>query len=228
MGTSLTSYMKNTALTLDSKKMAAALEEAADDASTGSGAGVLYLNFSGKRGTYALGPDKENIDPTEPYILEPASAFKGWQCWLKNTPEHKIKWSVYHPESEVAEEDLEYHGPYKDNEGWKKVLGVGFISKDGTNIEFSIDSVSGRNALSAVFKEVTARMAAEEPDMPILTMDAEEFTAQGQTNLKPKFTIISWASRENVEAYLSDVGYTFDDLVAGKKVTAAQKKKLAA
>ena len=233
MSGSLTAYLANAALTVSDEAMAAAIQNTTDDAKTGGSSGVTYLNFSGKRGTYSLGKDKAGINPWTLFIMEPRSIFTGWQCWKSSKPVAKAKWSIYSPDKAVAEEDLEDHGPYKATagEGWKMMLGVGLVTTDGTTgmIEFSTDSVSGRNALSGLINEVRERLLAKEPTIPLIQLDAEEFTAQDQKNFKPKFIVDAWVDREAVEAFLHpDVAYNLGALRGGAKITAAMKKKMAA
>ena len=96
-------------------------------------------------------------------------------------------------------------------------------------IEFSTDSVSGRNALSGLINEVRERLLAKEPTIPLIQLDAEEFTAQDQKNYKPKFIVDAWVDREAVEAFLHpDVAYNLGALRGGAKITAAMKKNMAA
>lgn len=231
MSGTLTKYMSNApALKLSKEQMAAALGEASDKASTGSGNGTTYLNFSGKTGAYSLGADKLNIDPEDMFIFDPSMAFEGFQCWKGSKPVDKFKWSIYATD-EIDEADLPDHSPYRDNEGWKPLLGICLLSTDGnaTQIEFSTDSKSGRNALTGLFNEIRDRTLADEPNMPLVHFEREQFTANEQTNWKPKFVIESWASVEQVAAFLGDeVTYDLNDLVGGKKLTAGQLKKLAA
>lgn len=226
----LAKYLSGNQLQISDEEMAKHLSQTADEATTGSGAGVTYLNFSGKTGAYSLGRDKEDIDPEDVFILEPQTCFTGWQCWKASKPVAKHKWSVYAPQNAVAERDLEDHGPYKEKlgEGWKRMLGFGVIDAvEGTQIEFSTDSVSGRNAVSGLLDEIAQRMRAGEAGIPLVRFDKEQFTAQEQRNWKPKFVVEAWVSRDQVMAYMSEeVEYDMDDLIAGKRLTDAQKKKV--
>jgi hypothetical protein len=233
MSKSLTAFVatKGQELAIDDNRMADALTETVGDTSTGN-QGITYLNFSGKLGRYSLGKDKENVGPEQVFLLEPLSVFRGWQCWKNSKPVDKFKWSVYAPDNAVDESDLPDHGPYRQThgEGWKKMVGFGVVDlDDGRQIEFSTDSVSGRNAVSALLDEISQRARSGDPTIPLVKFQSEEFIAQEQKNYKPKLEVEVWVTREQaVAAFSDDVPYTVDDLLEGKKLTAAQKKKVAA
>ncbi len=160
------------------------------------------------------------------------SVFRGWQCWKNSKPVDKYKWSVYSTDNRVDESDLPDHGPYRQThgEGWKRMLGFGVVEPGtGRQIEFSTDSVSGRNAVSQLLDEIAQRARAGDATIPLIHFEAEQFVAQEQTNYKPKLVVETWVTREQAAAAFNEkVPYSMDDLVEGKKLTAAQRKKLAA
>ena len=43
--------------------------------------GSVYLNFTGKRGVYEFGKDKEDLDPSEIWLVNIASFEEGFVCW---------------------------------------------------------------------------------------------------------------------------------------------------
>lgn len=231
MGNALSNFMggKGKELALTADQMADALEQTANDARTGDSAGVRYLNFSGLKGQYSCGKEKEDIDPEDLFIIEPMTAIAGWQCWKGKKPVDKFVWSAFDQSKKVAERDLPDHAPYRENlgEGWKSMLGIGIIPTDGSgHIQFTTDSISGKNALSDLTSEVAQRTRAGEPNMPVVHLDKEEFEAQDKTNWKPKFVVAMWVTREQVALFLmEDVKYGLDDLLSGKPLTKAQLKK---
>lgn len=208
---------------LDPKAAAAALRDSSREQSSGSGDGV-YLSFSGKSGTYALGRDKKKPDPDAIYILEPLAAVEGWNCWKGGRPVGKHQWSVYERrEKGVAERDLQDHGPYnlKVGEGWKPMLGIGMLDVDdpSTPISFTIDSVSGRNVLSALNDEVADMWEQGEDGIAVFKLGVDTFVAQDQKNFKPVIEILGWVSRAEVEAFMDDENATVDMLLNGDLVT---------
>tara|TARA_R110002096_G_scaffold342807_1_gene535881 strand:+ start:1239 stop:1862 length:624 start_codon:yes stop_codon:yes gene_type:complete len=207
--------------------MASALAEVSDD--VGGQSGTQYLSFSGKTGNYALGRNKDGMDPDDLFLLEPQSIIQGWVCWKANKPVDRVEWSIYKRATHaVTESDLEDHGPYRTNmgEGWQSLLGFGVLSTDGqiTSIKFSATSKSGRNAIGDLTEEIKKRMMAGEPAMPLIAFDSEEFTAQEQKNFKPKFIIEGWVTRESAGAFF-DGDLTLDQLEAGDAPKKKRKKK---
>lgn len=219
--TSLASFVSGASLpALTDAEMANALGDAVQDATTGDGSGVQFLSFSGKSGRFSLGQSKENIDPEDLYIIEPQTVVKGWNCWKGGKVVGRHEWSAYRPELTISEEDLEDHGPYKEDsgDGWQRMLGFGLISTDGlqTAIKFTNNSKSGRNVIGDLLDQIKDRLTAGEPSIPIVSFDAEEFTAQDKKNYKPEITVDVWVERASVVDHLAG-GLDFDKLKAGAK-----------
>ena len=206
--TSLTAYLDtNTLPEISDDQMIAALAETTDEQRTGTGANVQYLAFSGKTGSYALGRDRADLTDDVLFILEPKSVIEGWICWKASKPIDRVEWSIYNKRAAAEEVDLPDHAPYntKTGEGWHRALGFGCISTDGaaTNVKFVTNSVSGRNAITDLLNEIVRRMTSGAPSMPIFEFAAEQFTAQGAVNYKPKFVIHGWVARPEVEAFFA-------------------------
>lgn len=204
----LTKYLDSNNLpTLDGKALAAALTEAADDATSG-GTGMDYLSFSGKTGKYALGRNREEIDPEQLYLVEPQSFIRGWVCWKNSKPIDRVEWSILKARTHSVDEDvLEYHGPYRESagEGWQKLLGFGLIGCDAVQsmVQFSSTSKSGRNTIGDLMDDIGARSEVTQPDMPLIYFDSVAFEAQGNKNFKPVLTVAAWVTRASAAAYLS-------------------------
>jgi|SRR6056297_64834 len=197
MSTSLTAFAKGGNLpALDKDAMAKALSSAGAEESTGSASdGVEYVSFSGKTGAITHGRDRNELDSGELFLMEPRSAFRGWICWKDNKPVARHEWSIYQPELAVAQKELEDKGPYsRPQDGWQSMLGFGFMSSEGEVVQyqFSTNSVSGKNTVSALFDEISQRMLAGEPHFPLFHFTREKFQAQGEWNFKPKFDIEEW------------------------------------
>jgi hypothetical protein len=231
MSNALAKYIEqNKNLKISADAMADALQDTVAESQTGS-QGLTYLNFSGKKGVYSLGRDKDDVDPEAIFALEPQSVVRGWQCWKGSKPIDKVEWSVFGGKA-VGEEELTDHSPYKTQlgEGWKKMVGFGVIATDrsGMQIKFTTDSVSGRNAVSGLLDELAKRArSGTDHIVPLMSFDREEFKAQEQTNFKPKFVVHTWATREQIAALLAGV-FTTDDVINDKAVTAAVQKQIEA
>lgn len=207
MSTKLTQYVKAGGLApVDKAEMAKALLQAGNEEATGTANdGVEYVSFSGKTGALTFGRDQQQLPSDEAFLIEPASAFRGWICWKESKPVARHQWSIYSPQLAIAERDLEDKGPFtRKQDGWKSVMGFGFISTDGEAVQysFSSNSTSGKNAISDLFKEIAARMARGEPHYPIFYFTKEKFFAQGEWNWKPKFEIEEWIDEAEAAAML--------------------------
>ena len=216
---SLMQYVQSANLPdLTDAEMASALSEVEPNA-----ARVQYISFSGKTGRYSMGQNKE--EPEGYFIVEPKTFTAGWICWKGNRPIDRHEWSLFDKMSAVRESELQDHGPYRDNEGWAQSLGIGAVSADsGTQVKFSTNSKSGCNAVRDLINEVRTRLLSDEPSLPIIEFQSEQFTAQENTNQKPKLAVAAWASRESVGAFLEG-SLPFDDLLSGVDVKKVKRKK---
>jgi hypothetical protein len=231
----LTNFMtKKSMPTISKEQQAQALQKTVDEAGGVSQAGLIFLGFSGRQGTYSLGRDKADVDEDTLFIVEPLATIAGWTCWKESKPISKHKWlstdAARNPEVIVYEDDLEDHAPYRKNsgDGWKPMLGIGLLDINdlGTSIEYSSTAVSAINGLKDVIQEAAYRLMKDEPEMPIITLGREEFTAQGSTNWKPTFNVETWVTREAVAAFAEE-RLTIVGLLKGQKPRArkAAKKK---
>ena len=230
MSKSLTAYLGTSNLpALSDADMANALQEHSDDNPT---SGVTYLSFSGKTGHYALGRNRDDMDPDDVYLVEPQSILEGWVCWKGNKPIDRVEWSVYQRNAQAVEEhELEDHAPYRtsNGEGWQPMLGFGVISLDGmaSSIKFTVTSKSGRNAVDDLIEEIKKRMQGGEPAMPLISFEVEEFTAQDQKNFKPKLVVETWVTREAASSFFEgdlDAAALIEGDQPKKKKTSRKKK----
>jgi len=231
MSTALTAFLQKANVpVLSDDALADAIEQGQQE--TGAhgqiGEGVRFLSFSGKTGRYALGKNKDDMDPEDTYLVEPMSLLAGWVCWKGGKPVERLEWSFFGGRA-IAEEDLKDHGPYntKAGEGWADLLGFGCLSLDGedVNVKFSSNTVSAKNAMSDLIEEIKSRSRRREPALPLIHFDKEQFEAQGQTNYKPKFVVETWVTRDQASLFFEGI-FSADDLLEGKNPTKAQLKKL--
>jgi len=208
MSTSLAAYAKGGNLpAIDKNAMAQALSAASSEESTGSAStGVEFVSFSGKTGALTYGRDRLDLDQSEVFLMEPRSAFRGWTCWKDNKPVARHEWSIYQPQLAVREIDLEDKGPYaRAQDGWQSMLGFGFMSTESEEVvqyQFSTNSVSGKNTVSALFDEIAQRTIRGEPNFPLFCFTREKFQAKGEWNFKPKFVIEEWITEDEAAAML--------------------------
>lgn len=222
MANELTSYLQSGQLAdVSDQDLAGSLQGLTqDDEGTGP-LGFDFMSFSGKTGRYAVGRDKEEVDPGQLFILEPKATVEGWTCWKAQRPVDRVEWAVFNRSTDaVSQHDLTDHGPYRDNmgEGWKKTLGLGVseISSDEgrQQIKFTTNSASGNNAVKDLLTKIVERVTAKEPHIPLVFFDKETFTAQDQTNYKPKLVVDSWVTREAVTAFFAGE-ISEDEMVEG-------------
>ena len=211
----------------------AALADAIEKAQAATGAAARdttftqYLSFSGKTGVYALGKDRDDVDPEALFLVEPMTFTDGWICWKSSKPVDRVEWNYIDQGRAVIESDLQDHGPYNSamGEGWSSLLGFGCVSldKEMTQIKFSSNAVSAKNSITDLHNEIKDRARRGEAQIPVIHLDKEQFEAQGAKNWKPKFVVEVWVTRESAGAYANG-GITLDDLVSGVTVKKVAKK----
>jgi hypothetical protein len=232
------------ALAGDKAALAAALKQDNEEHGEGSGGGTgvggaIFLNFSGKKGVYVLGKEKDDMDEDEMFVLMPESATRGWAAWKNSKVIKRHRWGV--GEEGIAEEDLEDIAFGKGgSDGWSSERT--FIAKsldDGKQVEFSTTTVSARNSVGDLLGAVSDKMmSGSDATYPIFCFDREEFTAHDQKNFKPTFPIKGWATMEELVAYeneeleLDDILSDEDDKPAAiesksKKKDAPKKRRRA-
>lgn len=207
MSTSLKAFVAGGGLQVSQQALAEALRAGSNAASTGGGGdtGVEYVAFSGKSGKITYGRDREDLDQTEEFLLDPLSAHLGWVCWVGSKPVARHEWLMHEPENAVGHRDLEDKGPYtRAQDGWHPLIGFGFVSRE-TSVEykFSTNSKSGRNAVSDLLREVSDRLASGDPAVPLFRFTTERFQAQGEWNYKPKFEVVEWLEQGEASAMLA-------------------------
>lgn len=206
MSTSLKAFVAGGGLQVSQQALAEALVAGSNAASTGGGSsGVEYVAFSGKSGELTYGRDREPLDQTEEFLLDPLSAHLGWVCWVGSKPVARHEWLMHDKASAVRASDLEDKGPYtRAQDGWQPMVGFGFVSREtGTEYKFSTNSKSGRNAVGDLLREIGDRLKAGEPSVPLFRFGKEKFVAQGETNWKPKFSVIEWLEQGEASALLA-------------------------
>ena len=183
------------ALTSNSDALKKALDSSVHDDPRGSPEDGVYINFTGKRGVYEIGVDKDNADPNEIWLVNVTSFESGWVCWKGGRPVAKRMASIFGDPVPIP--DQGEHGPFNTNngEGWSPCKSMSIRSLDtGVQGVFSTNSKSGVSSLVGIQKEVSARLAddAVGSAWPIIHLSSEKFTAQGNTNYKPIFPVFGW------------------------------------
>jgi len=211
-----------------------ALADAIEQAQQTTGEGnrdttfTQYLSFSGKTGAYALGKERDDIDPEALFLVEPMSFTDGWICWKSSKPVDRVEWSYFDQGRAVNESDLQDHGPYNSamGEGWSSLRGLGCVALDNemTQIKFSSNSISAKNSINDLLNEIKDRSRRGEAPIPVIHFDKQQFEAQGAKNWKPKFVVEVWLTRDSANAYANG-GLTLDDMLAGVTVKKVAKKK---
>lgn len=176
----------------DKQTAAAALKGSAALDPRGLPDGSEYLNFSGKRGVYTIGKDQEDVDPEEWWIVNVYGFQDGYVCWKAGRPAARRMASIY--DTPIPAPDPDEHGPFSDSkDGWFQAKSMVLKSVDsGVQAQFSTNSKSGVSVFSGLIDLVADRMQNGHPEWPIVKLDKEKFTAQGNVNYKPKFHIVGW------------------------------------
>ncbi len=189
-----------------------ALDTSAQDDPRGGGEDGVYINFSGKRGVYEIGPDKDGADPDEIWLVNTASFESGWICWKGGRPVAKRMASIY--SEPVTTPNMDEHGPFQEGsgEGWYVAKSMILRSLDsGVQGVFTTNSKSGVSSLVGIQKEIASRVGVE-PSWAIIQLSSEEFNAQGNRNFKPVFPVFGWLGDAQINALAELEKITEDDI----------------
>lgn len=180
----------------DSDRFVAAMEDTVDYGARGGD--VSYMSFSGKKGGYKIGVDGRSPDPDEHFVVAPTMFTTGYICWKGGKPAAKRMAKLGQPK--VMEPDEDELGPFtSDKDGWFKARGMTMKSiEEMEQIEFTTNSKSGVAVIQDLQRDVLDRYKAGMPCVPIITLSEEEFTAQGNSNMKPVFTVTKWLTVEQL------------------------------
>jgi len=202
--------------------MKEALRASAADDPRGLAEGGVYINFSGKRGVYEVGPDKDDIDPQEIWLVNILEFVGGWICWQGGRPKAKRMAPINGPT--MPEPDFTEHGPFnvQNGEGWFKAKGMTVRSLDsGVQGLFTTNSKSGVGSMASFQGDIVDRMEDNLPAWPIIFMKKEKFVSQGNTNYKPTFEVYGYLDYAQVNR-LADMT-EFDDTAIDKLISDAEK-----
>lgn len=194
--------------------MAAALASSASTGMIGQAPGGSdYMNFSGKRGVYEFGQEKEDISPDELWLIDISSFQSGYMCWKNSTPVATRLSSIYGPP--VAQPNFEEHGPFRAGDGWSPAKGLVCASVDtmGRQGYFKTSSKTGVGCISGIEDQVAQRMLGGQPCLPLVFWKKEKFQAQGNWNWKPVAEVYGWLTPAAVNQ-LSDPETDLDQLIA--------------
>ena len=197
--------------------MANALAGSSDKGQLGGAPeGSQYVNFSGKRGAYEFGKDKEDIDNDEIWLVNVASFEDGFVCWKGGAPASTRMSNIYNgqPVPVPASDEL---GPFDANkgEGWFAAKSMVFrsVEEDDRQGYFKINSKSGVAAMADLQAQVAERLRAGRPFWPLVSLDKEKFEAKGFKNYKPVFNIYGWLSQEAVAKLAETDDFDIDELI---------------
>ena len=197
----------------DPEALAQSLERGAEGSRTNVSGD--YLNFSGKLGKYTIGKDKRVVETDELWLVNVASFEKGWMCWKGGQP----KASRMSPVSgtPVPTPNFEEFGPFDtaNGEGWHAAKA--FVLKSIDNDQqayFKTNSISGISAFSDLQGVIAPRVRAGDAAWPLVSLEMDEFTAQGYKNFAPRLEIYGWLSTDAVDKLFAEDEIELDELIA--------------
>lgn len=199
--------------------MAQRMEQSSNEGALGTAPdGSEYLNFSGKRGVYEFGKDKEAIDPNERWVINIAAFEDGYIAWKGGRPVSTRLANIY-TGVPVQEPAADEQGPFNhnDGEGWFKAKSMVLRSMDEDDKQgyFKINSKSGVAVIADLQAEVAARLKAGLDPWPVVCLGVEKFVAQGKTNFKPKLELEGWLSEHDLTRFAEEPDLSVDDLLGG-------------
>jgi hypothetical protein len=201
----------------NAQAMADALAGAASKGQLGAAPeGSQYINFSGKRGVYEFGTEKEDIDKREVWLVNVASFEDGFVCWKGGTVAASRMSNIYNgqPVPTPGHDEL---GPFdaQKGDGWfaAKSMVLRSVEEDDRQGYFKINSKSGVAAFADLQAQVSERLRAGRPFWPLVNLDKESFTAKGFKNSKPVIKVYGWLSQEAVNTMASEPDFDIDELL---------------
>lgn len=193
---------------------AKAAEASMNNPRAGAPGGSDYMNFSGKRGIYTIGKDDRKVQPDETWMVDVSSFEEGWICWKGGKPASTRLANIYNGVP-VRTPDGDELGPFdtKKGEGWFQAKAMVLKSIDNDQQGYlKLNSVSGVSAMAELIGDFSERAAAGEASWPLISLDVEEFEAQGFKNFKPKFDVVGWLTTEQMMA-IGNGEATIDDFL---------------
>lgn len=191
---------------IDAAKLQLAMQSSAQLDPRGGADGMSFMNFTGKRGIYEVGVDKNNVDPGEAWLVNPAGFQDGWICWKGG---RVMASRLYDMGMPVPTPDTNEHGPFtQDGDGWYQAKAMVLRSIDtGVQAYWKINSVSGVSTMAALQRDINQRIVSGLPYYPVVSLDKEKFTSKGYTNYKPIIKAMGWLD----EPHVIQLGELFDD-----------------
>lgn len=195
--------------------------------------GSVYLNFTGKRGVYEFGKDKEDIDKSELWLVNIASFEDGYVCWKGGKTAATRMANIYSGQHIAAPAPDEL-GPFNtaQGEGWfpAKSMVIKSVEADDRQGYWKINSKSGVAVFADLQAQVAERLRAGRPCWPLVNLGKEKFEAQGQKNYKPQIDVYGWLSQEAVAELAADPDADIDELVrmsegATKELPAPRRRR---
>lgn len=209
-------FGKPVALT-NAAAMADALSNSAAQGQIGSAPdGSVYLNFTGKRGVYEFGKDKEDLDASEIWLVNIASFEEGFVCW-KGGKTIATRMANIYSGQHIAAPAHDEMGPFNSaqGEGWfpAKSMVIKSVEADDRQGYWKINSKSGVAVFADLQAQVAERLRAGRACWPLVRLGKEKFEAQGQKNYKPKLDVYGWLSQEAVGELAADPEADIDELI---------------
>lgn len=217
----------------DMKSMAEKAQASAmNNPRQGAPDGSDYMNFSGKRGIFTIGKDNRSVQSDEYWLVNAASFEDGYICWKGGKPVAVRLLNIYSGLPPIPSPDPQELGPFtKDGEGWYQAKGLVLKSLDNDQQGYlKINSVSGVAEIALLIEEFAKRAAVGDPCWPVVCLEAEEFTAQGYKNFKPKFEIQGWLGEEQIARLATEDDVSVEELLgmeAAEKVAELPPPKAA-
>lgn len=132
--------------------------------------GSVYLNFTGKRGVYEFGKDKEDIDASELWLVNIASFEDGYVCW-KGGKTIATRMANIYSDSRIPAPAADEQGPFNTSqgEGWfaAKSMVIKSLEADDRQGYWKINSKSGVAVFADLLQQVGERLRAGRPSWPL-------------------------------------------------------------
>lgn len=176
------------------------ISESAQNDPRGANGDSLFLNFSGKKGVYTIGPDNRRIDGDEIWAVNIGSFEDGWMCWKGGRPAAARMSNIF-TGVPVPLPDMDELGPFDPTkgEGWFQAKAMTLKSCDNDEQGyFKINSKSGVSSFAQLQRDIAERAQNGAERWPLVRLQAETFESGGYKNEKPHFEIVGWLDDEGI------------------------------
>jgi len=208
----ITKFSAGTALTLDS--LLDGLDNSLQNAPrVQNKQGMKYLKMAGPK-HWVAGKEAEPVEATERLVVHPFLFTQGYVAWHGGRPEFQQMIPAKADLSTIALPDANTLKAKNGLEFARGMVVVGLDDWYGVQMEYTINSRGGREAIEALMDDVAAESRAQgEPMCPVITLDTDTYNHSEHGPItKPIFHTVDWMTMDDMMAMAEGEGEEPDEI----------------